>query len=423
MISIQDGLMAVKTDDIAALKQHIRHCIAAASSNSLGTQLTTSSHDDTERERQHRLVAYLSMHDGSRQRTTLLHWASYLDGLMAVKLLAHHGADVDATEADGKTPLHWAAFEGHKKIVEYLLFDREARYDLEDLLGNTPCHLALLNGHMEVARLFPNYRVVVAGELASDKKSLSPQRSPRRTALSEGLASMTPGRSSQVAATRSVAVPFGTLDGPHDFNESVGPTPAPSLSVRPISRSGSAERNRPRTVEEREARRIRKEAKQHRLRDELFAKLVLEAPTPAKSLSFQASTQQSHILTQEDARVAHSHQAAAHQADANHHRVWFHRQESEEQTLGGRSRSATPRQFSVAAERYRLPDNPLYSRSSTPTGSRRSSTPGRARPEWRPPSRAFLHRTEERDNTIEAVQKPYQPAPRLSISRMNVRSY
>ncbi|CUG89074.1 ankyrin repeat protein, putative [Bodo saltans] len=427
MISIQEGLVAVKTDDIAGLKQHIRHCIAAASNIVDDThQLTTSTRDDVERERQRRLVTYLSMHDGSRQRTTLLHWASYLGGLMAVKLLAHHGADVNATEADGKTALHWAAFEGHKKIVEYLLFDREAKYDLVDLLDNTPCHLALLNEHMEVARLFPNYRVVVAGELAADKNSISPQRSPRRTALSEGLTSMTPGRSllrqtsPPQAAARSISVPFGKLDPPSDFSESVGPTPAPSLSVRPISRSGSTERNRPRTVEEKEARRVRKEAKQQRLRDELFAKLVMEAPTPVKHLQFQ-STQQNHVVQSEEIVTREYHQRDQ-QADANH-RVWFHRQQSEEQTFGAGSRSTTPRMFSVATERYRLPDNPMYSRSSTPPGSRRSSTPGRARPEWRPPSRTFLHRTEDRDSTIEAIQQPYQPAPRLSISRMNVRSY
>lgn len=346
---------------------------------------------------------------------------------MAVKLLAHHGADVNATEADGKTPLHWAAFEGHKQIVEYLLFDREAKYDLVDLLGNTPCHLALLNHHMDVARLFPNYRVVVAGDLATEKRSATPQRSPRRTALSEGLASMSPDRSTLRQTSppqagghhRASFVPFGRLESPSDLNDSVGPIPAPSLSVRPISRSGSVERSRPRTLEEREARRVRKEAKQQRLRNELFAKLVMEAPTPAKPAQWHLESSQQVELTQtyhaDDQRDS---SAANHAA----HRVWFHRQQSEVPSASG-SRSGTPRQFSVAVEQYRLPENPLYARSSTPPAGRRSSTPSRARPEWRPPSRTYLHRVEDRDNSAEVVQQAYHPPPRLSISRMNVRSF
>lgn len=405
--------MAVKTDDIPALKQHIRQCLSAAASSS-----SEAGVGDSEEQRR-RQAAYLSMHDGSRQRTTLLHWASYLGGLMAVKLLAHHGADVNATEADGKAPLHWAAFEGHRSIVEYLLFDCNARFDLEDLLGNTPCHLALLNEHMEVARLFPNYRVVVAGEHIA---SSGPRRSPRRTAFSEGLTSMsnrlTSGDSPPTPRSRSrvAAVPFGNLEAPgeasHSFpsnlSDSIGPMPAPSLSVRPISRSNSVER-RPRSREEKEARRARKELKQQKLRDELFAKLVLEAPTPARPIHWLPSTSRS-LSIQEDDPIR------------GNPRVLFHRQQSEPVGMVSSANNTPRRSFAAAEEHVRLPDRSLYSRSSTPTG-RRSSTPSRARPEWRPPSRVLLQRTEERDNTLDVVNDVYRAPPRLSISRMNVRSY
>ena len=63
------------------------------------------------------------------------------------------GADVNAGGVFGKTPLHLAAEEGHKEIVELPIAkdaDVNAKLAVE---GETPLHLAAWDGHKEIAEL------------------------------------------------------------------------------------------------------------------------------------------------------------------------------------------------------------------------------------------------------------------------------
>ena len=55
--------------------------------------------------------------DAERGGTPLL-WAAVADRAEAVELLIRRGADVNAVERDGGTPLHAAAFLGHEKTVD-----------------------------------------------------------------------------------------------------------------------------------------------------------------------------------------------------------------------------------------------------------------------------------------------------------------
>lgn len=50
------------------------------------------------------------------------------------QLLLNHGADVNATTGGGATPLHRAAYQGHKEVVETLL-DAGARPDMQVTSG------------------------------------------------------------------------------------------------------------------------------------------------------------------------------------------------------------------------------------------------------------------------------------------------
>lgn len=59
------------------------------------------------------------------------------------------GADLNAPNpAQGWTPLHAAAYNGHKKLVAYMLTNG-ANANAQDADGNTPLHLAAGRGHAD----------------------------------------------------------------------------------------------------------------------------------------------------------------------------------------------------------------------------------------------------------------------------------
>jgi ankyrin repeat protein len=71
---------------------------------------------------------------------------------MVVWLLAKHGADVNATDAEGATSLHWAARTGRVDLLKPLL-EAGAVLDATDRSGLTPLHAAAGHGHVDAAAL------------------------------------------------------------------------------------------------------------------------------------------------------------------------------------------------------------------------------------------------------------------------------
>jgi len=70
-----------------------------------------------------------------------------------VRLLLERGADPDAFNLDGNTPLHGAAAGGYADTVRLLL--QHARGPgLKNLAGKAPADLARERGHEAVAQLF-----------------------------------------------------------------------------------------------------------------------------------------------------------------------------------------------------------------------------------------------------------------------------
>jgi ankyrin repeat protein len=55
-------------------------------------------------------------------------------------------------DSSGYSPLHWAAIDGHREVVE-LLLDRGAEVNGRTTFGNTPLHLASRAGRLEAAKL------------------------------------------------------------------------------------------------------------------------------------------------------------------------------------------------------------------------------------------------------------------------------
>lgn len=67
------------------------------------------------------------------------------------------GVDVNATDGDGWTPLHWAACCGHAEIVR-LLMSVVANVNSTNSGGMTPSSLAAAYGHAEIAQMLISAR-------------------------------------------------------------------------------------------------------------------------------------------------------------------------------------------------------------------------------------------------------------------------
>lgn len=76
-----------------------------------------------------------------------LYAAAGTGDLARVEALLAGGADVNAADAEGLTPLHAAAFGGHADMIR-LLAGRGARTDAQDAYGFTPLHAASRDGHL-----------------------------------------------------------------------------------------------------------------------------------------------------------------------------------------------------------------------------------------------------------------------------------
>ena len=69
-----------------------------------------------------------------------------------MKLLLEKGAEPDAKDVDGRTPLSWAAGGGHEAVVK-LLLEKSAEPEAKDNRGQTPLLWAAEKGHEAVVKL------------------------------------------------------------------------------------------------------------------------------------------------------------------------------------------------------------------------------------------------------------------------------
>jgi hypothetical protein len=79
---------------------------------------------------------------GERWKTCLM-TAAYNGHLAICRLLIDKGAQLEAKDSGGWTPLHYAAFRGHVEIVR-LLCDRGADVEARDNGGWRPLHYAAI---------------------------------------------------------------------------------------------------------------------------------------------------------------------------------------------------------------------------------------------------------------------------------------
>lgn len=82
----------------------------------------------------------------------LLHMAAQGDKVGTFLYLHNKNFDINAQDAKKSTALHWAAFSGSDKVVEYLLAQPNIQVDLVDEEGQTPLHLSALYGHVKIVK-------------------------------------------------------------------------------------------------------------------------------------------------------------------------------------------------------------------------------------------------------------------------------
>ena len=95
----------------------------------------------------------LRKHGGKSGAEDSVHVAAAVGNIEAVKKHLAAGADVNAKNEDGGTPLLRAAWGGHKEIAELLIANGADVNVKSGRTATTPLHLAAYKGHKEVVEL------------------------------------------------------------------------------------------------------------------------------------------------------------------------------------------------------------------------------------------------------------------------------
>lgn len=88
----------------------------------------------------------------------VLHLAAQGDKLSSFLFLHNKKLDLNNCDLKLSTPLHWAAFSGSQKIVEYLLAQKGIQLNPVDVEGFTPLHLATTYGNSKIVK-----KLLIAG--------------------------------------------------------------------------------------------------------------------------------------------------------------------------------------------------------------------------------------------------------------------
>jgi ankyrin repeat protein len=98
------------------------------------------------------LVEGADANAGDKNGVTPLHWAAGMGYKYTAKLLLANKARVNDKDKYGWTPLHWAALLGRKDLAE-LLLDNKAEVNARTSDGLTPLHVSMLYASHSVAAL------------------------------------------------------------------------------------------------------------------------------------------------------------------------------------------------------------------------------------------------------------------------------
>ena len=81
---------------------------------------------------------------------TPLHVSANKGDARSVRVLLHQGANINAVDYDNRTPLYFAAYDGHVDTVKSLLADDNLDISVKRNGGWTALHEASRFGHVDV---------------------------------------------------------------------------------------------------------------------------------------------------------------------------------------------------------------------------------------------------------------------------------
>ena len=67
-------------------------------------------------------------------------------------LIDEQRCNPSSLDRDERTPLHYAAHNGHLDVVKFLTFEKHCHPNQKDIRNNTPFHFAVRNGHLQVVK-------------------------------------------------------------------------------------------------------------------------------------------------------------------------------------------------------------------------------------------------------------------------------
>ena len=106
--------------------------------------------------------------EGRNNRDLL--WAAWNGQKAVVKVLLEKGADLEAKDDTGQTPLSMASEKGHKDVVQLLLATGQVDVDSKDKNGQTPLSMAAESGYESVVQL-----LLESGQVDVDSKDKNGQ--------------------------------------------------------------------------------------------------------------------------------------------------------------------------------------------------------------------------------------------------------